>query len=266
MAKYKGKQKASVKKKQKAKSGSKQKYAGSIYEGFAEEEIRQLEQQLSIHKRDAKPICSKEEESYIVPCVPDIFLKIACTDDYAPHGARCDYYIYIFVEQITKDVSTISRIYQVVTNFIYPFIFRYAYLTYAKVYKLGLRIDCRTFLGAFLIPTQFRLLIKQSQKLRKFYHLMHLYTRTLVAFRNFRLLLLEAVYRREIKKIQISLGILPVRKLKVKHTKDHSGKLLRDYFMHSIYRQKVVVDRFIEIQNNRDIVMWGTAIETEKET
>ena len=110
--------------------------------------------------------------------------------------------------------------------------------------------------------------------MRKFYHLIHLQTRTLIAFRTFRLLLLEAVHRREIKKLQISLGTLPedekaaFQKPKGKHKKskkDNSGKLLEEYFMHTIYRQNAVVDKFIEIQSNRDIVMWGTAIETEKE-
>ena len=151
-------------------------------------------------------------------------------------------------------------------------IFRDSYITYARVYEMGLRIDLRTILSALLIPTQFRFLLKESQKIRKFYHLIHLHTRTLIAFRTFRLLLLEAVHRREIKKLQISLGTLPedekaaFQKSKgkpKKAKKDNSGKLLEEYFMHAIFRQKGIVDKFLEIQNNKDIVMWGSTIETE---
>ena len=140
---------------------------------------------------------------------------------------------------------------------------------------MGLRIDLRTILSALLIPTQFRALLKESQKLRKFYHLIHLHTRTLIAFRTFRLLLLEAVHRREVKKLQISLGTLPedekasIQKSKDKRKKkkkDNSGKLLEEYFMHAIYRQKSIVDKFLEIRDNKDIVMWGLATETEKDS
>jgi hypothetical protein len=139
---------------------------------------------------------------------------------------------------------------------------------------MGLRIDLRTILSALLIPTQFRFVLKESQKLRKFYHLIHLHTRTLKAYRTFRLLLLQSVHRREVKKLQISLGTLPedqkvaFQKIKGKRNKgpkDNSGKLLEEYFMNTIYRQKAVVDKFMEIQNNTDIVMWGSAIETELE-
>ena len=78
------------------KSGNEKKYSGSLYEAFAEQEIKQLEQQLSIPKRDVKLIWAKIAESDIVPCVPDVFLKIACTDDCAPYGARCDDHIFQF--------------------------------------------------------------------------------------------------------------------------------------------------------------------------
>ena len=140
---------------------------------------------------------------------------------------------------------------------------------------MGLRIDLRTILGALLIPTQFRFLLKESQMLRKFYHLVHLHTRTLIQFRTFRLLLLEAVHRREVKKLQISLGTLPedemdkIKKSKGKRKKgkkDNSGKLLEEYFMQAIYRQKSIVDKFLEIRDNKDIVMWGLATEIEKES
>ena len=140
---------------------------------------------------------------------------------------------------------------------------------------MGLRVDLRTILSALLIPTQFRYLLKESQMLRKFYHLIHLHTRTLIQFYMFRLLLLEAVHRREVKKLQISLGTLPedemekIKKSKDKRKKgkkDNSGKLLEEYFMQAIYRQKSRVDKFLEIRHNKDIVMWGLQTETEKES
>ena len=102
---------------------------------------------------------------------------------------------------------------------------------------MGLRIDLRTILSALLIPTQSRLLIRESQKLRKLYHLVHLLTRTLITYRNFVVLLLEAAHRREIKKLQISLGTLPddekaafqkPGKKDKKAKKDDSGKILED--------------------------------------
>ena len=77
------------------KTGSEQKYSGSLYEAFAEQELKQLELQLSIPKRDAKLIWAKVAESNFVPCVPDIFLKIACTDDCAPYAARCGDQIFL---------------------------------------------------------------------------------------------------------------------------------------------------------------------------
>ena len=139
---------------------------------------------------------------------------------------------------------------------------------------MGMRIDLRTILSALLIPTQFRFLIKESQKIRKFYHMIHLHTRTLIAYRTFRLLLLEAVHRREIKKLQLSLGTLPEdekaafqkpkNKLK-KAKKDNSGKLLEDYFLHTIYRQKDALNKYIEFKDNQDSVMWGLATENFNE-
>ena len=139
---------------------------------------------------------------------------------------------------------------------------------------MGMRIDLRTILSALLIPTQFRFLIKESQKIRKFYHMIHLHTRTLIAYRTFRLLLLEAVHKREIKKLQLSLGTLPEdekaafqkpkNKLK-KAKKDNSGKLLEDYFLHTIYRQKDALNKYIEFKDNQDSVMWGLATENFNE-
>ena len=142
------------------------------------------------------------------------------------------------------------------------------------MYTMGMRIDLRTILSALLIPTQFRFLIKESQKIRKFYHMIHLHTRTLIAYRTFRLLLLEAVHKREIKKLQLSLGTLPEdekaafqkpkNKLK-KAKKDNSGKLLEDYFLHTIYRQKDALNKYIEFKDNQDSVMWGLATENFNE-
>ena len=74
----------------KSSSDTEKKYSGSLYESFADEEVNCLEQQLSIPKIDAKLFWAKVAETDIVPCVPDIFLKIACTDDCAPYAARCD--------------------------------------------------------------------------------------------------------------------------------------------------------------------------------
>ena len=71
-------------------SDNEKKYSGSLYEAFAEKQINGLDVQLPIPKRDAKLIWAKVAESDIVPCVPDIFLKIACTDDCAPYAARWD--------------------------------------------------------------------------------------------------------------------------------------------------------------------------------
>ena len=68
-------------------SDGEKKYSGSLYEAFAGE-VNQAERHLPIPKRDAKLIWAKVAESDIVPCVPDIFLKIACTDDCAPYAAR----------------------------------------------------------------------------------------------------------------------------------------------------------------------------------
>ena len=104
--------------------------------------------------------------------------------------------------------------------------------------------------------------------------MIHLHTRTLIAYRTFRLLLLEAVHRREIKKLQLSLGTLPEdekaafqkpkNKLK-KAKKDNSGKLLEDYFLHTIYRQKDALNKYIEFKDNQDSVMWGLATENFNE-
>ena len=68
-------------------SDGEKKYSGSLYEAFAGE-VDQTERHLPVPKRDAKLIWAKVAESDIVPCVPDIFLKIACTDDCAPYAAR----------------------------------------------------------------------------------------------------------------------------------------------------------------------------------
>ena len=69
-------------------SGTKKKYSGSLYEAFIEKEVTSEERVLSIPKKDAKVLWTKVAESDIIPCVPDIFLKIACTDYCAPYGAR----------------------------------------------------------------------------------------------------------------------------------------------------------------------------------
>ena len=74
--------------KDRGSSTPEEKYTGSLYEAFADEEVNRLENQLTLPKRDAKVIWAKIKESDIVPCVPDIFLKIACTDDCAPLGSR----------------------------------------------------------------------------------------------------------------------------------------------------------------------------------
>ena len=67
---------------------SEKKYSGSLYEAFAGQELNQIENLLPVPKRDAKLIWAKVAETNFVPCVPDIFLKIACTDDLAPYAAR----------------------------------------------------------------------------------------------------------------------------------------------------------------------------------
>ena len=67
---------------------SEKKYSGSLYEAFAGPELNQIENLLPVPKRDAKLIWAKVAETNFVPCVPDIFLKIACTDDCAPYAAR----------------------------------------------------------------------------------------------------------------------------------------------------------------------------------
>ena len=150
-------------------------------------------------------------------------------------------------------------------KFGHPDIFRDSYITYAKVYEMGLRLDLRTILSALLIPTQFRLLLKESQNIRKLYHLIYLHTRALIAYRTFRLLLLEAVHRRVIKKLQISLGTLPEdekaafqrpSKKDKKAKKDDSGKILEEYLLHTLQRQKGIIDTFVEVQDNQDIVSW----------
>ena len=136
---------------------------------------------------------------------------------------------------------------------------------------MGLRIDLRTILSALLIPTQFRLLLKESQKLRKFYHLIYYHTRALIAYRTFRVLLLEAVHRRVIKKLQISLGTLPEDekaafqkqgKKDKKAKKDDSGKILEEYLLHTLWRQQGIIDRFFEVQDNENIVSWGDIDQT----
>ena len=130
---------------------------------------------------------------------------------------------------------------------------------------MGLRLDLRTILSALLIPTQFRLLLKESQNIRKFYHLIYLHTRTLITYYTFRVLLLEALHRRVIKKLQISLGTLPEDQKQAfmkggkkdkKAQKDDSGKILEEYLLHSLARQAEIVDRFVEVQDNQDIVTW----------
>ena len=70
------------------KRGDEEKYSGSLYESFVEEDLKRVEQQLAIPKKDAKLIWAKLKETDIVPCLPDIFMKIACTDEIAPYGAR----------------------------------------------------------------------------------------------------------------------------------------------------------------------------------
>ena len=76
-------------------SGTKKKYSGSLYEAFIKKEPNPLDQNLSVPKKDPKCLWTKVAESDVVPCVPDIFLKIACTDYCAPYGARLDDQIYL---------------------------------------------------------------------------------------------------------------------------------------------------------------------------
>ena len=150
---------------------------------------------------------------------------------------------------------------------------------------MGLRIDLRTILHALLIPTQFRFLLKESQKLRKFYHLVHLHTTTLIAYQTFRILLLEAVYRREVKKLQLSLATLPkdektsgrkgMGKKSTKKPEDSmeepeanknsSGKLVEDYFLNSIYDQEKRIGTFVDFMDNEDIVMWDLVTDVDEE-
>ena len=149
---------------------------------------------------------------------------------------------------------------------------------------MGLRIDFRTILHALLIPTQFRLLLKESQKLRKFYHLIHLHTRTLIAYRTFRILLLEAVHRREVKKLQLSLAALPkydkssskkvTGKKRTKKNEDameqppnkdnSSGKLVEDYFLNAIDEQNKRVGIFVDFMDNENIVIWDLVTDTNE--
>ena len=149
---------------------------------------------------------------------------------------------------------------------------------------MGLRIDLRTILHALLIPTQFRLLLRESQKLRKFYHLIHLHTRTLIAYRTFRILLLEAVHRREVKKLQLSLAALPkydkssskkvTSKKRSKKNEDameqppnkenSSGKLVEDYFLNAIDEQNKRAGTFVDFMDNENIVIWDLVTDTNE--
>ena len=152
---------------------------------------------------------------------------------------------------------------------------------------MGLRMDLRTILNALLIPTQFRLLLKESQKLRKFYRLVHLHTRTLIAYQTFRILLLEAVYRREVKELQLSLATLPKdqktssrkkmdKKSTIKSPKDameeleanknSSGKLVEEYFLNSIYDQQKRIGTFLDFMDNEDIVIWDLVTDVDEES
>ena len=126
----------------------------------------------------------------------------------------------------------------------------------------------------------------ESQKLRKFYHLVHLHTRTLIAYQTFRILLLEAVYRREVKKLQLSLATLPkdektsarkgMGKKSTKKPEDAieemeartnpSGKLVEDYFLNSMYDQQKRVGTFVDFMDNEDIVMWDLVTEMDEES
>ena len=56
-----------------------QKYSGSLYEAF-----------MNGTTNDVQLPCKNVETDVVVPCAPDIFLKIACTDDISPYGARQD--------------------------------------------------------------------------------------------------------------------------------------------------------------------------------
>ena len=152
---------------------------------------------------------------------------------------------------------------------------------------MGLRIDLRTILHALLIPTQFRLLLRESQKLRKFYHLIHLHTRTLIAYRTFRILLLEAVHRREVKKLQLSLATLPKHdkssskkvagKKSIKKTEaaieqelqkkmNSSGKLVEDYFLNAIDEQNKRAGTFVDFMDNENIVIWDLVTDKNEDS
>ena len=76
-------------------SGTKKTYSGSLYESFVEKDVNLLEKRDSIPKKDAQLLWSKVAESDIVPCVPDIFLKIACTDCCSPDDTRLDDQFYL---------------------------------------------------------------------------------------------------------------------------------------------------------------------------
>ena len=135
-------------------------------------------------------------------------------------------------------------------------------MIYVKVYDMGLRIDLRTILSALLIPTQSRLLMKESQELRKLYHLVHYHTRTLITYYSFRLLLLKALHRREIKKLQISLGTLPAEEKSRLKKEDknkinkENGKLLEEYLLCALSRQTEMIDIFYQTQKSKNIVSW----------
>ena len=66
------------------------KYSGSLFESFADKKNTDLPENATpvVPKRDAKLIWTKLKESDVVPCLPDIFTKIVCTDDVAPYGSR----------------------------------------------------------------------------------------------------------------------------------------------------------------------------------
>ena len=62
-----------------------EKYSGSLCEAFDNQ--KKVVSKVSI-KQNAKLIWAKVAESDVVPCLPDIFLKIICTDDISPCSAR----------------------------------------------------------------------------------------------------------------------------------------------------------------------------------
>ena len=82
----------------------------------------------------------------------------------------------------------------------------------------------------------------------------------MVAYRTFRLLLLEATHQTLIKKLQQPFSTHDDKqRRKNKGPTDKRGKKLEEYLLESLKRQNCIIQTFDRLKDSRDIVTYSVA-------